>query len=252
MRRRKFLSASLGTGIAATIATHSIGSIAQADGWTGCFLSQTEFKHRFESDDGTSSISGLQSDFQSRTSDADLNRALGRTLTRLSRLFSVNPGFGFYHDEQQPNAYATAEVVTAGTDGTVVFGLNLLDRLLNSAPTGISVMGVLAHEFGHIVQTVSPETRVLRGSTARLMELHADYLAGFYAGWRKSKDDSISTNSLGRAFLALGDFNTSHPQHHGTPDERLAALAAGFDFGKIGDKSIGEAVAAGIDEVQRI
>jgi hypothetical protein len=186
--------------------------------------------------------------------DRTLDRAIGTTLSRLSDLFEVHPGFGFFDDGQAPNAYATTRTMVPGTSGSVVFGVTLLRRQIQQAPSGVSVMGVLAHEFGHIVQFTTGVHRTLSAgqSTARLAELHADFLAGYYAGRRARSNTGMDTDSLGDAFRAIGDMNREHPNHHGTPRERVRALTAGFRHGKDTGGAIAEAVRTGIATVRGI
>ena len=124
----------------------------------------------------------------------------------------VRPGFCFYADADEPNALAVPETLTDGPDGTVLFGLALLENETGGyvrknvwpygvadpliVPTsmvgGIQMVGcpdckpyqypqvlvVLAHELGHILQYktgMSPDG-------PWQMEPHADFIAGWGLG----------------------------------------------------------------------
>ena len=96
---------------------------------------------------------------------------------------------------------------------------------------------VLAHEYGHNLQHELGifDNRVT--ASARPFELQADCLAGTWAnsvyaqGQLQPGDLEEATN----AALAVGDFDVGNAQHHGTPEERRAALLDGF---RSGDPSI--------------
>lgn len=243
------------------------------DDYHGCFLSSGEFEElgidsttlrdaenmmseTDEFDDATDDISSLQTDFHKNTGNKLLDRAIGKSLTHMSDFFSVYPGFGFFNDKN-PNAYATAEIVVPDTKGTIVFGYNLLKKQLEKAPSGVSIMGILAHEFAHIVQFNHKQqisSLRLNQTTSRLIELHADFLAGFYTGKRKLVNKRMRTDDLGDAFLAIGDSNTTHADHHGTPEERVFALTEGFKLGKNQSQnySVEYAIKKGVQVVHKI
>jgi uncharacterized protein len=100
-----------------------------------------------------------------------------------------------------------------------------------------AVAYVLAHEYGHNLQHELGifDNRVT--ASARPFELQADCLAGTWAnsvyaqGELQPGDLEEATN----AALAVGDFDVGNAQHHGTPEERRAALLDGF---RSGDPSI--------------
>ena len=64
-------------------------------------------------------------------------------------------------------------------------------------------------------------------------ELQADCYAG---SWAKSAydDDRLEDGDIQEALdaaLAVGDFDTSNPGHHGTPEQREEAWSRGFESG---------------------
>ena len=186
------------------------------------------------------------------TGDRTLDRALGRALVRLSELFSERPGFGFIDDSGGPNAYATDRTQVPGTWGTVCFGqtlfLDLLDRYQDQ---GLAVMAVAAHEFGHIAQFRSGiHNRLIRyQSTVKRVELHADFLSGYFLGVRKRQQPSISVWAAGDTLYRIGDYEFQNPNHHGTPDERVAAAEAGFRLGHDNRAAFGQAFSWGVEYI---
>jgi predicted metalloprotease len=79
-----------------------------------------------------------------------------------------------------------------------------------------------------------------RISTARL-ELHADCLAGAWAG-NAAERGVVDSEDLEEAEVTawlVGDYAFDDPGHHGTPHQRAAAFTAGYEdlescFGYLG------------------
>ncbi len=166
--------------------------------------------------------------------DARFDRALGMLLADLAGRFQVRPGFGLYNDGTTPNALALEESQLPNSRGTVLFGRQMLRHGLRDAHGDMFVMGICAHEFGHIVQFLSTyHTRLTRGhATSKLVELHADFLSGYYIGLRGVQYTSQELVTLGRSWATLGDSAYTNQQHHGTAEERLQAIEAGFTFAR--------------------
>lgn len=134
----------------------------------------------------------------------------------------------FYLVDQSPNAFATPEIANAlGPDGTILFGQNLLARELARDPGGGTVVAVMAHEFGHLAQF-----RAGFREPGKRPELHADFMAGWYLNLR-GRYAWVNLMPALRIFYELGDYSFNSPQHHGTPQERLAAAQAGFNSGAV-------------------
>ena len=116
----------------------------------------------------------------------------------------------------------------------MLFGVNLLHTQLDAHPDGdIAVLGICAH-VGHIVQFFSPYYRQLRKAhtTVKLVELHADFLAGYFVARRRERFPDIRLQGLGAAWEAMGDVEYNDPQHHGRAEERLAAIEEGYFWGR--------------------
>jgi hypothetical protein len=184
--------------------------------------------------------------------DRDFDYALAQTLSRLTDIFDVLPGFAFYDDFEQPNALATTARRTERADGTVLFGQRLLKRSL-SAPEhpDAAVAAICAHEFGHILQYKRNLPRVILAgqSTVKRLELHADFLAGFYAGTRKLERPDFPAAVFATTQYSYGDNNTNSPKHHGRPDERAAAIVRGFEVANRERRPLGEAIEIGMNLV---
>lgn len=169
------------------------------------------------------------------TGNSTLDRGLGHALTNVKRVFSQNPGFGFYDDAGRPNAYAYSGTIVSDTQGTVGFGSTLFRELLRRFNDGgVSVMAVMAHEFGHISQFGARRTyQGLKSAhhTVKFVELHADLLAGYFLGWRKQELPSMPVIAALEHMYSIGDFKFNDPHHHGTPSERVWATSVGYGMG---------------------
>lgn len=185
--------------------------------------------------------------------DQALDRALGRALVHISQEFEIYPGFTFYDDQDAPNALAAPFTLLQDTTGTVLFGVNLLHAQIDAHPDGdIAVLGICAHEFGHIVQFFSPHYRQLRKAhrTVKLVELHADFLAGYFVARRRERFPDMRLQGLGEAWEAMGDIAYNDPKHHGTSQERLKAIERGYFWGRDTAGGVRDAAQAGAGYVK--
>lgn len=164
---------------------------------------------------------------------ADQDKQLQAVVQELKGLFSVNPGFTFYDDARAPNALATPQqLITGGSDGTVLFGTELLRRIrmqhavkqyqhftAHRAEPPKDVLGnisrdaqerdelvavhelpawVAAHEFGHVCQFKNG----IAPRAGWQWELHADYLSGW---WRHRVTPGIESTLTGQVWLLAGE-----------------------------------------------
>lgn len=167
--------------------------------------------------------------------NARLDAALGELLADIAARYGVRPGFAIYDDSAKPNAVALENTVFPGTSGTVLCGMSILfDSLFDQKRGDIFITSVLAHEFGHILQnSTSFKNRLSKNqATAQLIELHADFLAGFYLAKRGDLYQPKQLAGLGPAWESLGDSNYTSPMHHGTSEQRIAAIEAGFNIAR--------------------
>jgi predicted metalloprotease len=118
------------------------------------------------------------------------------------------------------------------------FAAAVRDGRLSRWPSGDAVDGalgdmavayVIAHEEAHNIQA---ELGLFDGSVStHALELHADCLAGAWAGDAASRG-VVNGDDLDHAQVTawlVGDYAFDDPGHHGTPRERVGAFMAGYD-----------------------
>ena len=121
------------------------------------------------------------------------------------------------------------------------FAAALWDGVLEGLPgTGraagdFGVAYVLAHEYAHNLQQ---EFGVFErpSPTAEPFELQADCFAGAWGNsvYRQGLLEPGDVEEAINTALAVGDFDVSNAQHHGTPEERREAWLLGFEGGDPG------------------
>lgn len=228
MSRREVVLGGLLTiawGGMSTCSCHANVNLSRA---SGCYVPREEAPDFFKLTNTAQTFAFGSEEIEPRSGNRQLDRALAQTLARLSRTFDVLPGFAYYRDSDGENALATPEPLLQRTDGTVLFGLGMLQLLLSRPEhPDASIVAVCAHEFGHIVgyktgliNQLSPD----RNDPFRA-EQHADYLAGFFAGLRK-----IDRSSFPAVVFATTQrsFGGSTRGSHGTSEERAEAVVEGF------------------------
>ncbi|MBK7599427.1 MAG: hypothetical protein IPJ07_13255 [Acidobacteria bacterium] len=152
-----------------------------------------------------------------------LDQAFNQEYAWLTGVFGVRPSLFMYEDSDGPNAKAMPVSYKPGQfQGTVIFGINLLRSEFERNPVNFTIPAILAHEFGHIIQFTG---RIQL--TGKLIELHADYIAGWYMKHRDTAWSEISIRQSMDGFYRIGDYDFNSPLHHGTPDERLNAFLGG-------------------------
>lgn len=168
----------------------------------------------------------------------ELDAGITRERNFYAGLMGSKPAVFFFDEgsDQNANAFATPDHLGGSNapDGTVVFGLHLIAReqqrlgqLSFSSRWDHVCAAILAHEMGHITQFQrANQTRMFpRG---KYMELHADFLAGWYMQ-RRASQTSVDLASPMKEFFSIGDYHFNSPSHHGTPQERWNFLAAGMN-----------------------
>ena len=187
--------------------------------------------------------------------DRQFDEALAHTLSRLCDLFAILPGFAFFNEDAGPNAFASPSQRLKRSDGSVVFGQQMLKKLMASPEhPAAGVAAVCAHEFGHILQYKRGIPNQLIGADRRVkrLELHADYLAGYFAGTRKRDNKDFPAAVFANTQFVNGDNMIQHPQHHGTPEERGQAVVEGFKTAFQSKLDINAAVTSGIAYVRSL
>jgi len=186
-----------------------------------------------------------------------LDLVLSQELYVMMLVYGLMPAFFFYDEEGGSNAKATPEQLGGPQfrNGTVLIGRKLTQELLTKyrgrspISSGDHALGsVVAHEWAHIAQFNSGMD-FGRGKTP---ELHADFMAGWYqAGRVISGQGTINLNFMEAAseLFQRGDFDFNSPDHHGLPQERVAAYSAGMQTARIGILNFQAAFNAGVDYV---
>jgi hypothetical protein len=171
-------------------------------------------------------------DWLESTGDRDFDRALGRAIIRLSEFFGEKPAFGIVEGEEHNNAFALRKAGPGAKFGTVGFGRTMLEDLRARDPSGMSILAIIAHEFGHIAQYRRQVMEELNAGShsVRRSELHADFLTGCYLGRTKRREPRVSVRLAGQFMESIGDNLTESEHHHGTHQERLASVEAGFNL----------------------
>lgn len=165
------------------------------------------------------------------TGNRDFDYALAQMLSRLTDVFGVLPGFCYYDDYDGENAKATNSTQMKRADGTVLYGKRYFIRCMSAVESPEAVVSATcAHEFGHIVQyKYNLVSRLKQGQRdVKRVELHADFLAGYFAGARKLEKPDYPAAVFATNRYARGD-NSTDVQHHGRPEERAAAVVRGFE-----------------------
>jgi hypothetical protein len=232
----------------------------------GCLLTSEGYRqYRSQSESVYSIADSLmaRNRYWHTTGDANIDHDLDRALQIAAEVLSVTPAFGFYDPTklQNPtgvehygmNAFASPEnTEIRGTKGTVGFGWELFHQeFYQYDNSGITVMAIVAHEFGHILQQDRGLIASLKGGTPLKCEIHADFLAGYFLGMRKRELPYLQFKRAGELFLRLGKSENGHPNRdHGDAQERLNAAEAGFRVAYVEKRALDDAVRAGLEYVE--
>jgi predicted metalloprotease len=116
------------------------------------------------------------------------------------------------------------------------------------------VLATVAHEFGHVMQYDSGKYDEIAGNlpTGQRIELHADFMAGYYIGVLKKQNPTASFWKAGDKFRQIGTYDDKNPYFHGTPEQRVASSQQGFTFGYYDGRSASEAFRVGTAYVSSI
>jgi hypothetical protein len=190
------------------------------------------------------------------TGNLEIDRQLNRAIKVAAGILGVNPAFGFFDpdrfigdDEMEATtAFAIGLNLVPGTSGTVAFGMTRFrSELYGYDDTGTSVMSIIAHEFGHVVQTDRRYQNSIDYGNPNSVEINADFLAGYYLGVRKLSVPSLQFDKAEQMFARTG--NPRPDRRHGNAQERVDAARAGFQIGFIERRSLDDAVRAGLDYI---
>jgi hypothetical protein len=181
-----------------------------------------------------------------KTPNDSVNNSMVEERRLLLHAFNLFPAFFFIAGRGSTNAYATREIIEDKADGTVAFGVALIQSEVQAGggkENTVSIPAIMGHEYAHLLQFRSGTA--IGGVSA---ELQADYLAGWYLA-NRIKGGQLSRSGLRSAiksFYEKGDYDFNSPLHHGTPEQRAAAVQAGYDNAQL---KLQDAYTAGLDFV---
>jgi hypothetical protein len=237
-----------------------IGGAASIAVYPECGQCQTSLGGCLITIDQTEALVGSEqvwlsySSVETGSGDRDFDRALAETLAFLSDRFFVLPGFAFFSEPGSPNAFASSARRMGRSDGHVLFGRKLFREIMSRREhPEIGIVSVCAHEFGHIAQYKYGVYNRLVGANRRKkrLELHADFLSGYFAGIRRLQHRNYPAATFALTQFGFGDYSDDI-EHHGTPDERGAAVVAGYKAGYDERLKFGFALESGIRYVTQI
>ncbi len=259
--RRNVLRLGCGCACTALASQRVPNSAPAATYFDGCFITPEGY-HRYQSQRErvypvTAGLLTRNRHFRT-TGDPALDRDLDRALGTIADLFEVNPAFGFYDptnfqngpESSVMNAFAIdRNTDIAGTQGTVGFGWDLFrTEFYQFDRTGMTIMAIAAHEFAHILQ--GKRGLQIRYGNPNKSEINADFLAGYFLGARKRVIPTLRFQKAGELFNRLGKSMNGNPTRtHGDSRERLDAAEAGFRIAFVQNKSLNDAIRAGLEFV---
>jgi hypothetical protein len=221
----------------------------------GCILADNDVAQYYQSNTEARLYATGNEPMIPRSGDKDFDLAQAHTLARISEVLEVLPGFAYYDDYDGANAYATREARLANADGTVLFGQYFLRQLMKGPESpDVAVAAVCAHEFSHILQFKRGLDRTVGAGqpTVKRVELQADFLAGYFAGIRKLERPNFPAAVFALTQYNSGDNMINHQSHHGTPQDRGAAISRGFEAAFRERRQLGEAIQVSINYVRRL
>jgi hypothetical protein len=192
-----------------------------------------------------------------KSGNPEIDVELDKAVRIAAQILDVNPAFGFFdpdkfavNEQDGMNAFAQARNAETlpGTRGIVGFGMGRFrTELYGHDESGTTVMAIIAHEFGHILQY---DRGYRLAITTLQCEINADFLAGYYLARRKLAVPSVVFERAAHLFERLGRAGNGDPNRtHGDSRERVAAAEAGFRAGYDQRMSLANAVKSGWDYI---
>lgn len=188
----------------------------------------------------SASIGDLGQVLPGGTGYPQLDQGIQMDILEIQNRFGVSAKMFLMKESGGPNAFALStrhnartEILqqfgipgAASPDGVVVFGVDLMTSEFRSAfGSGYGIPAIIGHEYAHIMQFKNAIP--LRG---KWIELHADYMAGWFTAHRGRFDRIQNSQESAISFFNKGDYAFNSETHHGTPAERVGAFMAGFQL----------------------
>ncbi len=155
--------------------------------------------------------------------DSVFKQVLVTTRDDIERFFDFRFD-AFCMDEEEYGAYFDVR------ENTLVVGTEFFLDVANPPGNINRAIAVIAHEAAHAFQTKHGLLNMLIETNphrVKCIELHADFLAGGYMGWRARLYD-ITLSNMTEMFYSLGDSQTGSEGHHGLGAERFLSFRQGF------------------------
>lgn len=192
------------------------------------------------------------------------DKLLLEDISELNNQFGVYIPVYFWHTSQK-NAFFTnlkfdalikedLGIADPGLDGSVFITTGLWQNEV-AYNDGFALPTVIAHEFAHAMQHKNKSAL-----SGKWLELHADYLAGWFTGHRyRTKPfinrygqfDSTAVIKIQRSLFDKGDQGYYSKDPHGTPGERANAFKFGYELNMLFGESSGvRAYVRGIEYLQ--
>jgi uncharacterized protein len=86
----------------------------------------------------------------------------------------------------------------------------------------------------------------------RCSELHADFLAGYFVGKMRRKNNSYPAIGVLQTLWPLGDSALTSEDHHGRREERGDSVRRGFEAGWRDNETLASAIETGINFVRNL
>jgi hypothetical protein len=154
------------------------------------------------------------------TGSLKLDEILIKETMLMEKEFNLDVNIYAYDDGNSPNAFAISDPYS------IIIGKTLmLDEFVNTENSN-SIIAIMAHEFGHIIQ-YKYQLKKYNGWIGKWPELHADFMAGWYIG-KKQYIAQQDLEKIINSFWDKGDDNYFSKDHHGTPEERSFAFIEGY------------------------
>lgn len=163
-----------------------------------------------------------------------IDQATFQEANYLAQVTGMQPSLAFLDDRRSKNAFAINRDIISGRSphGAVALGVRLIQEFLqlatpNPQTNALCIQAALVHEWAHIAQF----NYGVQASRVKYTELMADFIAGWYLGYKDAFTGAASDPTAPMLGMAsVGDTNFNSPGHHGTPQERFGAYLAGFRF----------------------
>ncbi|MBT2560652.1 hypothetical protein J7E50_07385 [Pedobacter sp. ISL-68] len=153
----------------------------------------------------------------------ELPAELLKNANYIGQFFLVSPKFRVTTSETASNAKTYCECEDTNCGATIFIGSKLLAAYKNGFSTKDGLYGLIAHEVAHVTQCRLGVTKKISGVQ---IELHADFLAGYFLG-RKMKIQLTDLREFSAELFKRGDFRFNDNQHHGTPEARVRYMLVG-------------------------